>query len=832
MTASDSASTVSPDSGLFAEYRGPHGVFDEMQAAPGVVREHWQKLVEGIERLGKEGLRERRHNARQLLKEHGVTYNVHADGQSAERTWELDMLPLVIDAGEWAEIETGLIQRSRLLNLLLKDIYGPQRLFREGVLPPALLHANPGFLRACHGIRPPQDIHLSLHAVDLMRAPNGRWWVLSDRTQAPSGVGYALENRIILSRILGEEFRECGAQRLASFFVARKAGLRWLAAWADSPHVVLLTPGPYAETYFEHAYLARYMGYPLVEGSDLTVRDRRVFMKTLQGLQPVDVIVRRVDDTYCDPLELRGDSILGVPGLVEAARAGRVVISNALGSGAVEAPALLAFLPALAKRLLGEDLLIPNVATWWCGQESERNYALWALESLVIKRAFVGGEGEPGFGESMDAAERERIAARVQASPHAFVGQERVPVSTAPVWNGEKLEPRPLIIRCYVCATPGGYAVMPGGLTRVSASANSPVVSSRYGGGSKDTWVLASGPVDAVTLLDSTGQPTRLEYAAVAAPSRAVENLFWLGRYVERLEDTTRLIRTVLSRLTGEGGHAEEAELAALCRWLSHIEVLPRNAARYSDDELIAAVRDVVFSRNAGSICALIARAGFLTASVRDRLSGDTWRILNQLTTEFPNVPPQAPTAVIVSMLHRLISCLAAFSGMEMENMTRGDTWRFLDIGRRLERSNNLLASLRAALTTTPESGHALAPLLEYTDSTMTYRRIYLSSPELPAVLQLLFSDESNPRSLAFQFRALGHHLSELPGGVGERVERARFAELSMIAANASGLLESGAGSSGRQQLQTLLKQLKDGCWDLSDLLSASYFSHVPARVS
>ena len=833
MTAFDLPSSDSPHSGLFAEYQAPAGVFDEMQAAPGVVREHWQKLVKGIERLGRAGLRDRRDNARQLLKEHGVTYNVHADGTSAERTWELDMLPLVIDAGEWAEIEKGLIQRSRLLNLFLADIYGPQQLFREGILPPALLHANPGFLRACHGIRPPHDVHLSLHAVDLMRAPNGRWWVLSDRTQAPSGVGYALENRIILSRILGEEFRECGAQRLASFFVARKAGLRWLAPWADSPSVVLLTPGPYAETYFEHAYLARYLGYPLVEGSDLTVRDRRVFMKTLQGLQPVDVIVRRVDDTYCDPLELRGDSILGVPGLVEAARAGRVVISNALGSGAVEAPALLAFLPALAKRLLGEELRIPNVATWWCGQESERNYALWAFESLVLKRAFVGGEGEPRFGESLDAAERERIAARVEASPHAFVGQERVPLSTAPVWNGEALEPRPLIVRCYVCATPGGYAVMPGGLTRVSASADSPVVSSRYGGGSKDTWVLSNGPVDAMTLLDSTGQPARLEFATVTVPSRAVENLFWLGRYVERLEDTTRLIRTVLSRLTGEGGHSEETELTALCRWLSQIEVLPRNAASSSDDELIATVRDVIFSRShPGSICELIGRVGFLTTRVRDRLSGDTWRILNQLTTEFPNLPPRASTAVIVSMLHRLISCLAAFSGMEMENMTRGDTWRFLDIGRRLERSNNLLASLRAVLMTTPDAGHALPPLLEYTDSTMTYRRLYLSSPELPAVLRLLFSDESNPRSLAFQFRGLGQHLSELPGGIRERLERSRFAEMSMNVASASGLLENSSGSPGRQRLQGLLKQLKDGCWELSDLLSASYFSHVPARVS
>ncbi len=819
--------------GLVTSYHPRPEVFDEMRAGLGFIRPHWQPLVQGLERLGRDGVRERSESAKQLLREHGVTYNVHADGQSAERTWELDLLPLAIDAAEWAQLESGLIQRTRLLNLVLADIYGPQQLLKDGLLPPALLHANPGFLRSCHGIRPPRDLFLTLHAVDLTRAPNGRWWVLSDRTQAPSGVGYALENRAILSRILPDEFREFGVQRLAGFFDRRKAGLRSLAPWTSAPNIVLLTPGPYTETYFEHAYLARYLGYQLVEGSDLTVRDQRVFLKTLEGLQPVDVIIRRVDDTWCDPLELRGDSILGVPGLVEAARAGNVAISNALGAGAVETTAILAFLPALAQHLLGEKLLIPNVATWWCGQESERNYALWALKSLVVKRAFVGGHGEPSFGEKLDSANLDELAARIRANPHAYVTQERVVLSTAPTWNGSALEPRPLILRCYICATPDGFAVMPGGLTRVSPSADSPVVSSRYGGGSKDTWVRSLAPLESAAPMEAGGPPARQERILSHVPSRVVENLFWLGRYAERLEDTTRLLRTALSRLAGEGGPSEEGELAALTRWFARVELLPARFAGPLDAPALASeLRELVFERNRlGTVRDLLGRVGFLTASVRDRLSGDTWRILHQIQMEFPASMSRATPGAILQALHRLIFQLAAFSGMEMENMSRGHAWRFLDMGRRLERAINLVANVRAALAT-DRDGTALLPLLEYTDSTMTYRRRYLARPELPTTLALLLTDEANPRSLAFQFKALGRHFAELPGAGEAGPEETQFSEIAALLTDTDVHELASDGEPARRRLETMLKQLMDSSCELSNLLSASYFSHVPARVS
>jgi uncharacterized circularly permuted ATP-grasp superfamily protein/uncharacterized alpha-E superfamily protein len=805
-----------------ADYRPAADGFDEMRAPLGFVRPHWVPLMQRIEALGFGTLNERRENVLQLLREHGVTYNAYADGQRAARTWELDVLPLLIGAPEWAALEAGLVQRTRLLNLVLSDIYGAQKLFSDGLLPPALLHANPGFLRQCHGVRPAGDRWLTLHAVDLTRAANGQWWVLSDRTQAPSGIGYTLENRVILSRVLAEEFRAANVQRVASFFARRKDGLRASAPWSTSPNIVLLTPGPFAATYFEHVYLARYLGYPLVEGSDLTVRDRRVFIRTIEGLQPVDVIVRRVDDTFCDPLELRGDSFLGVPGLLEAARAGNVSISNALGSGAVESSALLAFLPALAARLLGEDLRLPNVATWWCGQAREREYALKNLHRLVIKPAFVGLSGEPAFGEALDSTQRAALADRIRAFPANYLAQERVPLSTAPVWTGNRLEPRPLTLRCYICATPDGYAVLPGGLTRVSAATDSPVVSSQFGGGSKDTWILAEGPVDDMSFLDPRGVPVAQVHRSVSVASRVVENIFWLGRYIERLEDTTRLLRVTLGRLAGEGSPMEQAELAIIIECLVALDRLPEKCKGHIPlEELSAALCTLLYDReHFGSVRDLLDRVGGLTSSVRDRFSADTWRILNHLQTEFPTAAPaRLDAGAAVGVLHRVIFHLAAFSGMEMENMTRGHAWRFLDIGRRIERSANLASTIRAAMSFPDAVPIVLMPLLEYSDSTMTYRRRHLTRPELPEVLKLLLAEVTNPRSLAFQVETLRKHFTSLPGLDSSKAGAPLLDELHALLANTDFSLAC-----------QLLGRFISACFNLSDSLSQRYFSHVAAR--
>jgi uncharacterized circularly permuted ATP-grasp superfamily protein/uncharacterized alpha-E superfamily protein len=824
---------------LIGGYQPASSDYDEMLAQPGLPREHWQPLVRSLEQLDADDFAARGETARRILREHGVSYNVYGDSQGTDRPWAVDLLPLVISATEWRSIESGLIQRTRLLNLLLADLYGPQRLLKEGWIPSALVFANPAFLRPCHGISPPQDIFLFLHAVDLARGADGQWRVLADRTQAPGGIGYVLENRIVVGRVLPNEFRDCQVQRLADFFGLERDTLRSLAPHhSDHPNVILLTPGPYNEAHFEHAFLARYLGFPLVEGGDLTVRDRRVFVKTLEGLQPVDVILRRVDDTFCDPLELWADSILGVPGLLEAARAGNVAIANALGSGAVETPALMAFLPGLCQHLLGEPLQLPFAATWWCGQDQEMQYVLEHLNDLVIKPAFAPGAGEVTFGAKLSARQRASLELSIRTQPIHYVGQEQIALSTAPVWGRRGLEPRPMVLRTYVCVTRSGLTVLPGGLTRVSMSPRDLLVSIQSGGGSKDTWVQADGPINHASTLIPQPQIIRVERTGAEVPSRVADNLFWLGRYAERLEDTVRTLRCLLSRLVGEAGAEETPELNALIRLLVHLDLFP---ARFSERPRLASVEREVFQliyqvHRLGTVREVLGRLRQIAFVLRDRFSADTWHIVSQLQVEGPGRTGRIQAAEALSLLNRLILTLAAFSGMEMENMTRGHGWRFLDIGRRLERAVNVSTLLQGAAGVESEGSSVLDPVLEIADSVMTYRRRYFAQPQLLAVLHLLLIDEGNPRSLMFQVNALAEHAAHLPDredtAPGGREAEQIGAVLELLDKLDLAGAANAAAADGWAPVRDALSRCAAELRGLSDTLTHHYFSHADTSVS
>ena len=741
-------------------------VHDELITPAGELRPHYDTFVRSLETLGRHELASRWENAKRAIRDNGVTYNVYGDPEGVDRPWTLDMIPLLVPSAEWTRLEAALIQRARVLNLLLSDLYGPQRLLREQQLPASLVFGNPGFLRPCHGIAVPRGIHLHLHAVDLARSPDGQWWVLADRTQAPSGAGYTLENRIALSRSLPEAFRDCQVERLASFFWAQRDTLTALAsAPRETPRVVLLTPGPLNETYFEHAYLARYLGFTLVEGGDLTVRDRRVFIKTLDGLQPVDVIFRRLDDSYCDPLELRTDSTLGVAGLVEAARAGNVTIANALGSGAIEMAALSRFLPGLCRSLLGEELLLPSVPTRWCGDPDDSQYVVEHLDRTVIKRTFPPVTGQPIFGRLLSTLQRSALVSEIRAHPARFVGQDEMPLSTAPVWLGHKLEPRPLVLRMYVAAAGDSYAVMPGGLTRIAGHPDVPIVSMQRGGGSKDTWVLADSPVSPMSLLAPPTIRIQRERRSGDLPSRVADNLFWLGRHAERVEHSVRVLRSVVSRMADEDSSDVTHERTALLRVLVSLELAPAGlrapmAARELEQEFLSSL----LRQGPGTrLRDTLEELRRIASNVRDRLSIDTWRILNQLRQDFRQRHGRVQLDEALLQLNRMITDLAAFSGMEMENMTRGHGWRFLDIGRRLERAANMTMLLRASIAAGSLHHAMLGPLLEIADSTMTYRRRYFAQPQLAPVLDLLVADSTNARSLAFQVVQLADHVNHLP---------------------------------------------------------------------
>lgn len=826
-----------PTASLFGSYQPLSSLYDESVSAPGIPREHWRTLISSFDRLGKEELAARWENARRIVRENGVTYNVYGDPLGMDRPWELDMLPLMIGAQEWSKVEEGLVQRTRLMDAILQDIYGPQRLLRSGVLPPTLVFANPSFLRSCHGVPLANNVFLHFHAVDLARSPDGQWWALADRTQAPSGAGYALENRIVTTRVLPDEFREAGVCRLARFFAFLRDGLRSLARKNRSnPNIVLLTPGPHNETYFEHSYMARYLGFTLVEGADLTVRDRQVFVKTLEGLQPVDVIFRRVDDVFCDPLELRDDSFLGVAGLLEAVRAGNVAIANALGASILESPAFLAFLPTLCQQLLGEDLKLPSVATWWCGQSMEHKYVLDHLDELVVKPAFARVSNLPFFGRNMTREDREDLVEAIRARPYEYVGQEQVAFSTAPAWINNRLEPRGVVWRAYVASSGDSHFAMPGGLTRVSAGAGDPVVSMQSGGGSKDTWVLADAPESHTTLLSALGQPTGLTPVAGEVTSRVADNLYWLGRYAERLEGALRFLRAVLARMSDDSAPETPAELAKLIEMLVAMQRIPEKfAGRIPVKELEQEVLQLVYSaRRTGAIRELVLRIRDVTSVVRDRFSNDTWRILNQLQADSRMRPGRLPLANALALINTLIADLAAFSGVEMENMTRGHGWRFLDFGRRLERASNLLEACEAAIRVDPESNVSLPVLLELADSSMTYRRRYYAQPRLGPTLQLLLADAANPRSLGFQIHALREHIQNLPrdpSGEGEPLDSELLVGIAAKARAAEAHYASQQWLLGRgDALQRWLRNCIEDLASLSDAITHKYFNLTGPR--
>ncbi|MBP2290608.1 circularly permuted type 2 ATP-grasp protein [Azospirillum rugosum] len=825
---------------------GTGQVYDEMVTGQGRLRPHWQSFMGTLGPLDPELMAERWEEARRLLHQNGVTYNIYGDPKGMERPWPLDMVPLLIPAHEWKAVESGLVQRATLLNAVLADLYGPQTLTRSGRLSPAVIHADPGFRRAVHGIRVPNDIHLHFYAADLARAPDGRWWVLSDRTQAPSGSGYALENRAVLAKVLPDSFRHCQVERLSPFFEAFKDTLLSLSPRRETPRVVLLTPGPYNETYFEHVYLARYLGITLVEGADLTVRDRQVFLKTLSGLERVDVILRRLDADFADPLELRADSSLGVAGLIEAVRAGNVALANSLGSGFMESMAVKPSLPMLCRHLLGEELKMPGVAVWWCGDDAERAYVIDHLDGLVVKPAFPSLAFEPIFGADLSAAERMALVERINARPWCYVAQERLALSTAPVWQGGRLQPRPLVLRVFLCARrDGSYAVMPGGLTRVSTESGKLVVSMQRGGGSKDTWILAgrrsdSAPAQPRPQAGQDATEPVLRPAANDLPSRVADSLYWLGRYAERSEGVVRLLRATHTRLTDGNMPGATAQLRPLLCLMAWEGVIPWDLTRVSELGSGRALRNalhtsVVDPDHPNSLRAQVLRLHRTAYSVRDRLSLDMWRVISMLERQSQTPRQKLDAAAMLLRLDDLVTILAAIAGMEQESMTRGPGWRFLDIGRRIERALHTISIMRGlnvqGLDRQEEGTQAatLAVLLELGESVMTYRSRYLTTVRRTPVLELLLSDESNPRALAFQLAALEQHVTALPGTAKPGPGAPTASALSIVqAARAS--LRNPESLRSSEALNTLLDTLATSLPDISNLLTHAYFSHAFAR--
>ena len=820
-------------SGLRGPYVPAVGTLDEMMFPDGTVRPHWRTFASFLEQCSAADLQARQEGVQRLLRDHGVTYNVFDDALGTSRPWMLDTLPFLVSAEEFHGVTAGLSQRVRLLEAIIQDLYGPQRLLRESLIPAQLVYSNPGFLRPVCGATPPGERFLLLYAADLVRDRTGAWMALADRAQSPSAHGYTLENRAILSQIFQEEFHTSHVRRLNDYFDLMRDSLRCLSPQGrrGGAGILMLTPGPKHETYFEHAYKARYLGFPLVEGADLTVRDRRLWLKTLEGLKRVDVLLRHIDDIDSDPLELKPDASLGIPGLTEAWRSGSVTLANGLGSGVVETPALHSFLPNLCRTLLGEDLLLASVPTLWCGTHTELQRVLDHPAQWVLKPAFARGARDPIFLNQLSRADLTAMLSRLRAAPQDWVAQELLPLSTTPTFTQGKIQPRPLVWRALGLADgPDGSVFLPGGLTRVSPAAGQWVVTMRSGGISKDTWIVSSEPEAPVQPAPAPPTVFRTARPPSAVPSRAADHLFWLGRYAERLEQTVRAFRAALHRISGEPSEVQNQEGQACLALLSATGHLPAATTRLLD-HLPALMRD---PRLPGSLPDLLARIRFNAASARDRLSDDTWRLIHRMDRD-ARLPADAfhPSAALTT-LDTLILDLAAYSGMHLENVTRGHGWRFLEIGRRIERASTACELLKAASTLALSDNSVLPPLLEIFDSTMTYRRFHFARPALAPLLGLLLLEGTNPRSVAFQTSQLDQLARNLPT---DRSAESAGAERALIDDLQSHLLAFPLSqmASEPQMLhintQALCTRLIAGLESVSDTITEHYFSHATRRV-
>jgi uncharacterized circularly permuted ATP-grasp superfamily protein/uncharacterized alpha-E superfamily protein len=804
----------------------------------------WSAFFEHLGEGGFNDLPRRSINLERQIRDNGVTYNVYADADGPQRPWSLDLFPLIVPPEDWARIEAGVLQRVRVLDRVMADVYGAQQLLAEGLLPPALVQGHPGYLRAMHGVKPPGDTWLHIAAFDLGRGPDGNWWVVSQRTQAPSGLGYLLENRLAISRQFPQAFEALHVQRLAATYGAMMDGLQHMCPAGSPPHVALLTPGPYSETYFEHAYLARYLGITLVEGSDLTVRDQRLYLKTLQGLRPVHGLIKRLDDEFLDPLELRPDSTLGVPGLLQAIRAGNVLVANMPGSAFLESPALLGFLPALARRLIGEKLRLPALPTWWCGERAAMEAVLPQLRDCAIKSTYAGYDTHHSFdavlGSRMGRRELDEWAGRIVRQGDEHTVQRYLPMSQMPTWSQQsgpgRIAPRSVLLRVFAVSDGAqSWRVLPGGLARL-LDASAQIASMRRGGSSADVWVQTQGEVDRSTLLQPHATPASLARHRAPVTSRAAENMFWLGRYTERAENAVRLARLTLDLLGGE-----DLSSPALLTWLHGMAVRnalvppevpsPPRSRRVFERALVAELGNVADGGSVGYSLRCIRETA---TAVRERLSQDHWNQIVRAESDFLRRSAELAgetgdgsyaSGAALRMLESASAALAALTGAQTDRMTRDDAWRLLSIGRHIERLGFLSSALAAGFENA--SVHEVSgfeAMVALFDSTITFHARYQQRRDVATLVDLLVLDGDNPRSLAWVTQTLRGRIARLAGSAP-----GKLSALSHELPDPAGWTLERLCEAGPQARYPALDQLLEACesaaYHVSDAIGIRYFT-------
>jgi len=762
---------------IFRDYFNIHPDYGELIGEDGKVRPHWETFFESYGRLGIEEMNNRYADTLRLLKENGVTYNIYGDPNGLNRPWKLDNIPFLISQEDWTSIETGLSQRAQLLNLILEDIYGERNLIKKGILPMELIYNHLGFLRPCSGIRQPGQHQLVLYSADIAKSTEGKLWVVNDRTQAPSGSGYALENRTTMTKVIPELFNGLKVRHLSPYFTALRNGLNEIAPHRNlNPRIVILTPGSKNETYFEHSYLSSYLGFTLVQGNDLIVKDNFVWLKTMGGLERVDVILRRVDDIYCDPLELKADSQLGIPGILQCVRSGNVSLANPLGSSVLENPGLMPFLQRVARYFLSEDLILPTIASWWCGQPRELQYVLDNIQTLVIKKIHRNPTGSSSIdGASLSADQLETCKQQIRANPALYVGQEKVEISFSPSLIEGKIIPQKVLFRSFLVSNQNEYMAMAGGLVRSSADAGNFLISSQSGGFSKDAWIISPEPGRVINVLKETPETIAETYNDML-PSHAAEYLFWVGRYTERLLGNARFMRTVMQFLaegnkliTENNRQTERNLLEAFTRYSYSLPgFIGENGEDIFEDPW-KELKDVLFNeKRVGGIKYNFIQFHKSIHEVRDHWSTDTWRVIRGMEEGLQNGIPLSHHGHLqmIHTLDNLITSMVAFIGLNRESISREQGWIMLDVGRKIEQSLLVITMLRTTLIKKYNEQveyNLHQSVLMSNEGLVNYRYKYRRPLQNLLVIDLLLFDPNNPRSLTYQVVRLKSYLQNLP---------------------------------------------------------------------
>lgn len=837
---------------FFSDYFKDFENYDEVLKSDMSINPNWEKLLKNFSKLGMDELKKRQNDLDWLLAENGVTYNVYNDPNGLNRPWSLNIIPFVIDHNEWKTIEKGLQQRAHLLDLVLKDIYGDQELIKNGIVPSEIIFAHKGFLRPCYQIQYKTPQQLLIHSADLARGPDGRMWVVNDRTEAPSGMGYSLENRFSVREVAPDFFKEINVKQPFDFFKDFNDLLINSACTnKENPTIVILTPGPHNETYFEHAYLSSFLGYPLVKGNDLVVRENKVWIKTLKGLIQVDVIYRRVDDAYSDPLELKGNSYLGVTGLLNVVRAQNVSIINPIGSGVLENPGLIPFMNSVCNYFLKEELILPQIASWWCGQEKERKFVLENIKKFVVKPIDNTHRKHIYFCEFLDDNEIEALKKEILAKPYRYVAQEKISFSTAPNLTKENLEPRKVMCRTFAVANKESFSIMPGGLVRVASERKVLRVSNQKGGTSKDFWVTNNNE-------NSFKKRQRYHWHHSSSnnfsgienlPSNTAENLFWSGRYLARTLVTARYIRMVLHQMTNSEFNKRESDtetLHILFQSVTHLtSIFPGFTGKNKEKALENPLEEIAIvlfdEKQFGSLANSLSSFKNSYYSLRNLWSKDMWRVYEMLEKIWRKFDKKNHNNIpkITKLLDEVITRLIAFIGLIEESILVDQGLLLYFIGFQMEQAIMTVDKSRALLTIRYDEEveyEILESLLNSHESLNIYRYSFKSYLNVENVIKLILLDDSYSRSLKYQLNRIQKDIFRLPKRTDD--DELTFVQKSILKAcdivenaRASVLIHVDNDAFTRSQLEELLAALSDVVHQTSMSLTDTYFNHSDEQI-